>query len=118
MNAPRFLADENLRRSIVTATRRREPALEFRDAVSAGLAGQPDDRVLEFASEAGLIVVSHDVNTMTTAAKARIVRRSAMAGLFLVRQDALVREIAECLLTVWAASSADEWHDRIVFLPF
>ena len=64
MSTPRFLADEDLRREIVLATRRLQPAVEFFTAVDAGLAGASDPAILEYAAANGWLLVSHDVNTM------------------------------------------------------
>ena len=51
-----------------------------------GLSGSSDDAVLESASREGLIVVSHDVNTMKALAEVRIREGSGISGLFLVPQ--------------------------------
>jgi hypothetical protein len=117
MSTPRFLADEDLRRAIVTATRRLEPTLEFAIAQDVGLQGVPDPEVLEFANANGLLVVSHDVNTMKAAAEARIADGRGVSGLFLAPQRHPVRAVAESLVLIWAASQAEEWGDRIQYLP-
>jgi hypothetical protein len=114
---PRFLADEDLRRSIVTAARRREPALDFASVVDLGMAAATDAAVLEFATLNGLLVVSHDVNTMKAMAERRIAERQGLSGLFLVPQTRPTRLIVEQLLLIWAASTLEEWRDRIVYLP-
>ena len=51
------------------------------------LEDQPDELVLQFAVEHGLLVLSHDVNTMTAAAYARIDAELDMPGLLMVRAD-------------------------------
>lgn len=115
--SPHFLADEDLRFEIVLATRRLDPTLEFKTVVEQGLAGVEDSAVLEHAKAHGFIVVSHDVNTMKAIAEKRIRDGSGIAGLFLVPQSRSTRPIAESLLAIWAASEANEWADRIVYLP-
>jgi hypothetical protein len=117
MSTPRFLADEDLRRAIVRATRRLEPALEFAVVQDVGLSGVADAQVLEFANLNGWLVVSHDVNTMAAAAKARMANGQQVAGLFLAPQSRAVRAVAESLVLIWAASQAEEWQDRIIYLP-
>lgn len=49
MSTPRFLADEDLRYSIVAAGRRREPSIDFVTVAEIGKAGESDSEVLEFA---------------------------------------------------------------------
>jgi hypothetical protein len=39
------------------------------------------------------------------------------AGVFLVKQRAPLAGVIEALVTVWAASAADEWKNRIVEIP-
>ena len=117
MTTPRFLADEDLRRSLVLATRRSEPALQFSTAQDLGLSGASDSDVLQFAHATGWLVVSHDVNTMKAAAEARVAASAGISGLFLVPQSRPIRVVAENLVLIWAASQAEEWKDRIVYLP-
>jgi len=47
----RFLADADLNKAIVTGVLRREPALDFLTAQSAGLRGLKDPAVLALAAE-------------------------------------------------------------------
>ena len=117
MSTPRFLADEDLRRAIVLATRRLEPAIEFVTALDVGLPAAPDPAVLEFAHANGWLLLSHDVNTMKAAAEERLRQARGISGLFLVPQNRPTRAIAESLVLVWSASQAEEWQDQIVYLP-
>ena len=48
---PRFLADANFNRDILRGVRRREPAVDFQTAESAGLRGLPDSLVLSLAAD-------------------------------------------------------------------
>jgi hypothetical protein len=41
-----------------------------------------------------------------------------MWGVLIIRQEKTWREIAEGLLLIWAASSAEEWQDRIEWIPW
>jgi hypothetical protein len=117
VSVPRFLADEDLRHAIVRATRRFDPVLEFSTATEVGLSGALDPAVLEFARTNRWLVVSHDVNTMKAAAEAHIAAGHGISGLLLAPQFRATRPIAESLVLIWAASEAEEWRDRIVYLP-
>jgi hypothetical protein len=112
------LADEDLRFEIVLAVRRLEPALEIATVVELGRAGSTDVQVLDFALESRLLVISHDVNTLKAEAETRIADGRGMAGVFLTGQRSRTRAVAESLVLIWAASEAEEWANRIVFLPF
>lgn len=118
MSRPRFLADEDLRFEIVLAVRRMEPAVEIASVVELGRSGSADADVLAFARAAGWIVVAHDVNTLKAEADARIADGRGVAGVFLTAQRTPTRVVAESLVLIWSASEADEWTDRVVFLPF
>jgi hypothetical protein len=117
VSVPRFLTDEDLHGPIIRATRRLEPSLEIVRVVDVGLAHSDDSAVLEYATTNELLLVSHDVNTMKAAAERRIAAGQGISGLFLVPQGRPTRETAESLLLIWAGSQAEEWRDRIVYLP-
>lgn len=114
---PRFLADHNLNEHIIDGVFRREPALEFLRARDLGLADRPDPDVLDYAATAGLILVSHDVNTMPGHAEARLAAGKPMTGLLMVRQTQPIAPVIESLILIWSASDAVEWCDLIGFLP-
>ncbi|MGH7137204.1 MAG: DUF5615 family PIN-like protein [Pirellulales bacterium] len=111
------MADEDLRHSIIAAACRLEPALDFLTIVQAGKAGAPDDAVLDFAQADQRLVVSHDVSSMIAAAEDRIAGGKGMGGLFMAPKKKSRRLVAESLVFIWAASEAEEWRDKIVFLP-
>ncbi len=114
---PRFLADHDLNEAIVTGVRRAEPAIEFLRVRDFGLEETADADILDFAAEQGLIVVSHDVNTMTAAAYARMANGDSIPGLFLVRQTSPVTLAIDDLVMIWMASEHEEWLDQVRFLP-
>ena len=60
----RFQADADLNLDIVTAVRRREPAIDFATAADAKFEGVSDPEVLERAAKENRILVSHDRRTM------------------------------------------------------
>jgi predicted nuclease of predicted toxin-antitoxin system len=117
MSRPRFLADHDLNGHIVTGAMRREPALEFVRARDVGMSERPDAEVLAYAADNGFIVVSHDVNTMPSAAYARMSSYQRMLGLLMVKQSDLVGTIISCLIVIWSASEAEEWENQVCFLP-
>jgi predicted nuclease of predicted toxin-antitoxin system len=118
LSTPRFLADEDLNGNIVAAVRRMEPAVDLLTVVEAGRSGIPDIEILDFAEVQQRILVSHDVITMKATAERRIAAGVGITGLLLASQDKPTKDVAESLLLIWAATEADEWRDRIVFLPF
>jgi hypothetical protein len=61
----RFQADNDLDERIITATKRLEPAIDFKRASEIGLhLGVSDDQVLALAAKEGRVLVTHDRRTM------------------------------------------------------
>jgi Domain of unknown function (DUF5615) len=113
---PRFQADADFNQKIVLGVRRRERAVDFEDARTAGVIGLPDPDVLRKAADLGLILISHDRKTMP-AHFARFLDSQSSPGLIIVAQDLDIGLAIEDLLLVWAASDAEEWRDKVGFIP-
>jgi hypothetical protein len=117
MTAPTFLADEDFRQDIVQAVLRMDPDIDITDVRQVGMRGADDEQVLAFAAIHSRVVVSHDANTMIADAVARIVGGNELAGLLIVPQGSIRQAIAEDLVLIAGATEAEEWRDRIEFLP-
>jgi predicted nuclease of predicted toxin-antitoxin system len=112
----RYQADADLNQAIVTGVLRREPIIDFQTAWVAGLEGIKDPEVLAIASEQGRILVSHDRRTMPSEfAQFIIINQSS--GVIIVSRKLSIEVVIEELLLIWAASSAEEWVNRIAKLP-
>jgi hypothetical protein len=112
----RFQADADLNHTFLLAAVRREPAMDFRSAVQADLAGIPDLGVLAASAKDGRILVTHDFKTMPTHF-ADFVQSNVSAGVLLLPQHVPVPVAVEELVLVWAASDPEEWVNRICVLP-
>jgi hypothetical protein len=77
-----------------------------------------DSAILANAASEGLLVVSHDVNTMPAVAFTRLSAGEPRAGLCMVPQSLPIAPIIESLVVIWAASELEGWEDQVVFLPF
>ena len=113
---PRFQADEDLNQRIVLGLRRREAAIDFRDAHDGLVIGASDATVLRLAAEAGRILVSHDRKTMP-ANLARFVESYSSPGVIIVSQELDLGAAIEDLLIIWAASDTEEWRNQLGFVP-
>ena len=112
----RFQADADLHQMIVTALVRREPGVDFQTATAAGLGGLLDPQVLARAATEGRVLVSHDQSTMPQHFAA-FIQNQPSAGLLIVPQYLSYAVVVEELLLIWAASEAEEWLNRIAYLP-
>jgi hypothetical protein len=112
----RYQADADLNLVILLAVVRREPAIDFRTALKADLASRPDPEVLAIVANEGRMLVTHDQTTMPRHFADFIVGQTS-AGLLVIPQHLPVSAALEDLLLIWAATDAEEWTNRICFLP-
>jgi hypothetical protein len=82
-----------------------------------GLPGIADPDVLDLAAAQDRILVSHDTSTMPLHFASFVNQGKQSPGLFLVAQQALVRDVIEVLILVWSASSPADWVNQIHHLP-
>ena len=117
MSTVRFLADHDLNEQIVGGVCRREPAIEFLRVRDLGMQSRSDSEILDFANRERLVVVSHDVNTMTAAAAQRLAESQGMSGLLMVPQSSPISAVIDSLALIWSVSESDDWCDQVMFLP-
>jgi len=114
----RFLADEDLKASIIQGLRVREPAVDVLDVKRSELRGTKDPALLELAAEQGRVLITHDRSTMTWYFCERLAAGKSSPGLFVVPEHpSAVGATIEWLLLVWTASHPEEWRDQIVYVP-
>lgn len=112
----RYQADADLNQAIVTGVLRREPKIDFQTAFAAGLEGVKDPDVLAIASQQGRILVSHDRKTMPSEF-ATFITSNQSSGIIIVSRKVPIEVVIGELLLIWAASSPQEWVNRIAKLP-
>jgi len=112
----RFQADVNLNQIILRAARRREPALDFQTAETAGFAGLPDPEVFACAAEDGRILVTHDLQTMPRHF-ATFITTHQSAGLLLIPQHLPIASAVDDLVRIWSTMEAAEWRNLMWYLP-
>lgn len=112
----RFQADADLNVTILHAMVRCEPALDFQTAHTAGLEGRADIEVLAIAAQQGRILVTHDQKTMARNF-AQFIDQQVSSGVLVVPQHLPVSLVVDELLLIWGASEAEEWMNRISYLP-
>jgi len=112
----RFQADADLNQIILVATVRQEPPIDFQTAPAAGLASLSDREVLAVAARAGRVLVTHDQRTMPRHFSAFIATDTS-AGVIIVPQHLPIASAVEDLILIWSTTEADDWTNRICFLP-
>src|SRR5262245_17814211 len=112
----KFQADADLHQALVRVIVRREPAIDFQTAKAARLRGLSDPDVLAFAAREDRIIVSHDQSSMPIHF-ADFIMTEVSPGLIIVPQTVALSVAVEELILIWAASEAQEWVNRITFIP-
>ena len=111
-----YQADADLNEIILLAAIRREPTMDFQTATAAGLAGLKDPDVLATAARDGRLLVTHDHQTMPRHFGDFIAVHTS-AGVLVIPQHVPLAAAVEDLLLIWSATEAEEWNNRICFLP-
>ena len=81
-----------------------------------GIVDLLDPAVLLRSAAVDRIVVSHDRKTMP-AHFARFLNGRSSPGLIIVPQDLDIGDAIDELLLIWAATDAEEWRDKVGYLP-
>ncbi|MSR84673.1 MAG: hypothetical protein EXS58_17445 [Candidatus Latescibacteria bacterium] len=111
-----FQADADLNQVILLATIRQEPSVDFQTATAAGLAGLKDREVLALSARDGRLLVTHDHRTMPRHF-AEFIAQEISPGLLIVPQHLSVASAVQELMLIWLATEAEEWTNRVSFLP-
>jgi hypothetical protein len=112
----RFQADADLNQFVLLAVMRRQPSVDFKTAAAARLSRLSDDEVLALAAREGSVLVTHDQSTMPHHFSQFIFSRQS-AGVIIVSQRLPPIEAVDELLLIWDATDAEEWINRICYLP-
>jgi hypothetical protein len=86
----RLLADENFNNDIVRGVRRRKPVVDMVRVQDVGLSGADDPTVLAWAADAGRVLLTNDVTTITKYAYARVTAGQSMPGVIEVSRNVAI----------------------------
>ena len=119
MSRPRFLLDENMPHAVREALHRAEPAVDVR---VMGERGTPpleieDPILLAWLEREGWILLTRNRRTMPTHFAAHLEAGGHVPGILMVGEDFSVAQLVEDLLLIWSATEAEEWQDRLIYLP-
>lgn len=112
----RFQADADLNQIIVLATLRHEPSIDFQTAGAARLFACTDQEVLQIAAQDGRVLVTHDQKTMP-GHFAEFIENATSPGLLVIPQHLSIATAEEDLRLIWSVTDAEEWINRVSFLP-
>jgi hypothetical protein len=113
----KFLADENFDNRIVRGLVRRQPDLDIVRVQDLEIAGADDPNVLDWAAQAGRILLTHDERTIPHYAYERLATGEAIAGVIVASDSLAITTVIADILLIMECSSAAEWINRIQRLP-
>lgn len=113
----RFQADADLDGRVLRGLRRAASEIDIQSATDAGLPGVADPEVLRLASGQGRVLVSQDRRTMPIHFRRYVNSGANSSGVILLREGVPIGAAIEDLVLIWSASEADEWINRLVWIP-
>jgi hypothetical protein len=113
------LLDENMPHAVREALRRLEPLL---DVQVMGETGSPpleteDLDLLAWLQREGRILVTRNRRTMPTHYANFLEADGHIPGILMVAEDFSIAQLVDDLFLIWSASEAEEWRDRLIYLP-
>jgi hypothetical protein len=120
MSVVRYLIDESIPEQLMNALIQREPAMEV-FIVGQNMAspkGAPDPELLLFAEKEKLALVTFDKKSMDCHVTNHRATGHHTWGIFELRRGFSIRRYVDDLVLIWSASEAEDWRDRIEWLPW
>jgi|ERR1044071_704752 len=113
----RLLTDENFNQTILRGLARRSIHADILSVRNAGLAGQPDMFLLQWAARENRTMLTHDKKTMKKFAEQLLIQGDPMAGVILVPDTLQIGRAINDLQLLIECSSQSEMYNQIKFLP-
>ena len=116
---PRFLLDENMDRAIQRQLHRLNPEIDVRLIGDTGVPprGTSDPDILMWIEYNDYILVTKNRRTMPKHFSEHLAMGRHVPGVFCIRKSVTMAELINLLYLIWYASDAEEYRDRLVFIP-
>ena len=119
MSTVKYLLDENVPEALADAIIRQEPAIELISVgQNPGPAKGTKDPELLMAAEAGkLTLITLDKRTVPIHVADHLAGGHHTWGVFILRRGFAIPRYVDLLMRIWSSTQAEEWQDRIEWLP-
>jgi hypothetical protein len=119
MSDIRYLLDENVDPLYRRELLRREPTLVVWkiDDVAAPPEGTSDPDILIWCEANNFILVTNNRHSMPEHLRDHLLQGRHVPGILELNADLGIGAMLDELVLIWAASSADEFRDQLVYLP-
>ncbi|MBU4226133.1 MAG: DUF5615 family PIN-like protein [Chloroflexi bacterium] len=119
MTSPRFLLDEHVSHTVQNQLLRQNTSIDIL-VVGQPLAppkGTLDRDILTWIEGSGYILVTSNRRSIPDHARDHFEAGGHIPGILFIRRGASLGEIIEQLYMLWAASEAEEYVDRLLYIP-
>ncbi len=120
MKRLRFLLDEHVPHAIQDQLLRLSPEIDVLPVGQPGVPpkGTPDPELLHWIEQTGYILITGNRRTMPVHLQAHYEAGGHIPGILFLRRYASLGQVIENLFLLWEISEADEFQDRVLFIPF
>jgi hypothetical protein len=115
----RFLLDEHLAHAIQDQLLRLDSEIEILvlGQPFAPQIGASDQDILLWLERTGYALVTNNRRTMPDHIRTHYAAGHRLPGIFLLRRQVRIGQVIEHLYLLWAATEAEEYLDRVFYLP-
>jgi hypothetical protein len=113
----KFWADENFHGDILRGILAAYPELDITRVQDTELSGADDAMLLEEAAKQGVVIITHDVQTMTKYAYDRVRAGLPMRGVIEVAESMPVGQAVNDLVLVIGASFPADFENQVIYVP-
>ncbi len=113
----KLLSDENFNGDIIRGLFLQQPNLDLIRVQDVNLQGEKDPIILDWATNHGRILLTHDRATMPDFAYQKLIRGEEMTGLFVVNDRISTHQAIDELLLLIDCSEQAEWKGIVLYLP-
>ena len=115
---PRFLLDEISPRFKI-AVLRLEPEIDILrvEDTNAPASGTLDPDILIYLEQSKRILLTDNRKSMPEHLQTHWASNGFIWGLFWLRPKATIRKLAEEILLIWETAEADEWKNKLIWIP-
>src|SRR5437773_2493588 len=119
MSAIKYLLDEHVDPKLRKALERQSPDIVvWRVGDPGAPALHTDDLdILIWCEDNGFLLVTNNRASMPVHLRDHLAARRHVLGIFIPNPNMSIGETAEELLLIWGASDAQEYQDRMIYLP-
>ena len=116
---PRFLLDENMARAIQRQLQRLNSEIDVKLVGDAEVPprGTSDPDILMWIEHNDYILVTKNRKTMPKHFTEHLIAGRHVPGVICIRKSVTMSELINILYLIWYASDAEEYRNRLVFIP-